>query len=222
MDKKDYYEVLGVNVGMDRSGIKAAYRKLAMEYHPDRNLDETTSVKDYAAERFKEVTEAWEVLGDNDKRKEYDETGECGVANQLDQEAEACLINLFLTLVMQGQFQVKNYLPIIERSLRGQLENRIEDDDEIEGQLTKIEVLAKTIVVDEGEVNVLLMAVEDQLKGLHAQVEAKRKEVKVIDRALEMLAVYRYDGPEEPTLNTGNRPFLFENHPFSPGGMGSL
>jgi curved DNA-binding protein len=70
MDYKDYYRTLGVERGADEKAIKRAYRKLAREYHPDVRPD------DKAAEaKFKEINEAYEVLGDPEKRKKYDQFG---------------------------------------------------------------------------------------------------------------------------------------------------
>ena len=69
-NKRDYYEVLGVSKTADASAIKKAYRKLAKKYHPDSNPGNKA-----AAERFKEVTEAYDVLGDEKKRKLYDQFG---------------------------------------------------------------------------------------------------------------------------------------------------
>ncbi len=68
--KRDYYEVLGVNRNADAATIKKAYRKLAKKYHPDSNEGNAT-----AAERFKEVNEAYDVLSDEKKRKLYDQFG---------------------------------------------------------------------------------------------------------------------------------------------------
>ena len=71
--KRDYYQVLGVSRGASDEDIKKAFRKLAMEYHPDRNKDAA------ASERFKEINEAYQVLSDAKKRSSYDTFGHAGV-----------------------------------------------------------------------------------------------------------------------------------------------
>ena len=74
MSKRDYYEVLGVDKGASDQEIKKAFRRTAMKYHPDRNHDD----KD-ADEKFKEAQEAYEVLGDSEKKGAYDRFGHAGV-----------------------------------------------------------------------------------------------------------------------------------------------
>ena len=69
MDKKDYYEVLGVSKTASGDEIKSAFRKLAKKYHPDVSKEEN------AAEKFKEVQEAYAVLSDENKRRQYDQFG---------------------------------------------------------------------------------------------------------------------------------------------------
>ena len=73
MAKRDYYEVLGVDKGADAQTLKKAYRKLAMQYHPDRNPDNPE-----AEAKFKEINEAYEVLSDDTKRANYDQFGHDG------------------------------------------------------------------------------------------------------------------------------------------------
>ena len=74
-DKRDYYEVLGLERNASQADIKRSYRKLAMKFHPDQNQG------DEAAEaRFKEAAEAYDVLGDDQKRAQYDQFGHQALA----------------------------------------------------------------------------------------------------------------------------------------------
>src|SRR2546421_3137563 len=72
--KKDYYEILGVGRDSDDEVIKRAYRKLAMQHHPDRNVGDAE-----AEVKFKEAAEAYEVLSDPAKRQRYDRYGHAGI-----------------------------------------------------------------------------------------------------------------------------------------------
>lgn len=75
-DKRDYYEVLGVDKGADDATLKKAYRKLAKKYHPDVNPGDAE-----AEAKFKEATEAYTILSDPDKRKQYDQFGHAAFEN---------------------------------------------------------------------------------------------------------------------------------------------
>lgn len=80
MEKKDYYDILGVDHSATKDDIKKAYRKLALKYHPDKNKE-----KD-AEEKFKEISEAYAVLYDDEKRKMYDQYGHKGIDQQYTKE----------------------------------------------------------------------------------------------------------------------------------------
>jgi len=80
MAKRDYYEILGVDQQASKADIKKAYRKLALKYHPDKNKEAG------AEEKFKEISEAYAVLYDDQKRQMYDQYGHAGIDQQFTQE----------------------------------------------------------------------------------------------------------------------------------------
>ena len=79
-NKQDYYDLLGVHRGASDEDIKRAFRKLAMEYHPDRNQE------DGAEDRFKSINAAYEVLSDPEKRARFDRFGQADGGNGHDQD----------------------------------------------------------------------------------------------------------------------------------------
>ena len=83
MAKKDYYDVLGVNRGADEREIKRAYRKLAKKYHPDINPGDKV-----AEQKFKELTEAYNVLSDTEKKKLYDQFGHAAFDGSMGNSSE--------------------------------------------------------------------------------------------------------------------------------------
>ncbi|MCU0850709.1 MAG: molecular chaperone DnaJ [Candidatus Thermoplasmatota archaeon] len=80
MEKKDYYDILGIDHSATKDDIKKAYRKLALKYHPDKNKEKG------AEEKFKEISEAYAVLYDDEKRKMYDQYGHAGIDQQYSTE----------------------------------------------------------------------------------------------------------------------------------------
>src|SRR5256885_17082041 len=80
MEKPDYYDVLGVPRNASKDDIKSSYRKLALQYHPDRNKAPE------ATEKFKEISEAYAILSDEEKRKQYDQFGREGIYQKYNTE----------------------------------------------------------------------------------------------------------------------------------------
>jgi len=104
MTKRDYYEILGIKREASEEEVKKAYRKLAMQYHPDRNPGDHTS-----EERFKEAAEAYEVLRDSNKRDRYDRYGHSGLRGGLGgfepaRDFEMDLAEALRTFMSEGLF----------------------------------------------------------------------------------------------------------------------
>ncbi len=95
--KRDYYEVLGVPKNANENDIKKAYRKQAMQYHPDRNQENKE-----AEEKFKEISEAYEVLKDPQKRERYDRFGQEGIRGGFDTGFEFDLSDALRTFMSEG------------------------------------------------------------------------------------------------------------------------
>ena len=75
MSKRDYYEVLGIDKNASESEIKKAYRKMAMQFHPDKFANATDKEKEEAEHKFKEINDAYQVLSDSQKKSQYDRFG---------------------------------------------------------------------------------------------------------------------------------------------------
>src|SRR5437879_8650939 len=80
MEKRDYYDVLGVTRKASNDAVQGSYRKLALQYHPDRNKAPE------ATEKFKEISEAYAILSDDEKRKQYDQFGREGIYQKYNTE----------------------------------------------------------------------------------------------------------------------------------------
>ncbi len=132
--KRDYYEILNVTHTADEEEIKKAYRKLAIQYHPDKNPGDKT-----AEDKFKEATEAYEVLRDPEKRGRYDRFGHAGVEDSVSDfsgfgvNLDDIFSNIFGDLVGGGQHSPKR-----GRSLQYKLDITLQDV--IHGKEVKIEV----------------------------------------------------------------------------------
>jgi len=99
MAKRDYYEVLGVQKNSSKDDIKKAYRKLAIQYHPDKNPGNKQ-----AEEKFKEATEAYEILGDDQKKTAYDQFGFAGVEGMSGQGDYSNVFHGFEDIFGEGGF----------------------------------------------------------------------------------------------------------------------
>jgi molecular chaperone DnaJ len=109
--KRDYYEVLGVSKNASKDEVKRAYRKLALQYHPDRNKSPE------AEEKFKELSEAYAVLSDDTKRKQYDQFGHAGINSQY--TTEDIFRNADFDSIFRGMGFGGGFSDIFEQMFRG-------------------------------------------------------------------------------------------------------
>jgi molecular chaperone DnaJ len=115
MSKRDYYEVLGVDKSTPKDELKKSYRKLAMKYHPDRNPDDAN-----ASEKFKELSEAYEILSDDQKRQAYDQFGHDGV-NPSFSNAQGAAMDLVIYLAIFFQIFLVDLEGLEDREPREEL-----------------------------------------------------------------------------------------------------
>ena len=109
MEKRDYYEVLGVEKNASADEIKKAYRKKAIQYHPDRNPGDKE-----AEEKFKEAAEAYDVLSNPEKRARYDQFGHAGMSGAARGSDLRVKVKLTLKEISTGvekKFKLKKYVP---------------------------------------------------------------------------------------------------------------
>ena len=124
---RNFYKILGINKNATPKDIKKAFRKLSVKYHPDKNPDEDTS------EKYKDISEAYEVLSDPDKRRVYDRSGEDGV-NKMGQQGGG--MNPFDMFFGGGHNQEEAKGPDINLRLRVTL-NDVYNGKEIELSFNK-------------------------------------------------------------------------------------
>ena len=103
-NKRDYYDVLGISKGASKEDIKNIYRKLALQYHPDRNKSSG------AEEKFKEISEAYAVLSDDEKRKRYDTYGHVGLKRYLEVQKQTSMKYSRISVLEVSEIYLNRYL----------------------------------------------------------------------------------------------------------------
>lgn len=190
----NHYETLGVPPDAPAGVIKAAYRRLAREHHPDREGG--------SAERMQAINEAWRVLSDRELRAHYDATGRSGRAQEEPREvreAKALVLSLFRQCVVQAFAAGKDPLEIILRDFDGR--------DRLTARATSES--ARNIRVLQGKMarlkrrggvgeNLLIMAVQGMIAEHELALNAAKEVQATLKAARDLVAEYRYEaGPDD-------------------------
>lgn len=195
---KDLYAILGVSTKASDKAIKKAYRMLAMELHPDRNPGD-----EKAAARFKEVQMAWDVLGDHERRRRYDATG------QYDEGPDNALMPI-VAMLSETMAAVLNELLDNDRDLKGedmvqlmtaalaQHREKVEKKrQDMQAGLLAIKECLDRFKVSEGP-NILAEIARSHLASAEKNVIGTEDELTTIAAALDMLKKFSFKHEKSP------------------------
>lgn len=189
------YVILGVSKSATDKEIKAAYRKLAMRWHPDRNAG---SVE--AEEKFKKIKEAYEVLSDAVRRAHFDTTGDYKQATAKDDELTRTFITLFQS-ILQNLGTRALHVDIVDslrKELRRQDSQRLSNIENLKGQLDfKVKVRDKFTYKGEGN-PLLIEVLQTEISNSELQIAQLEGYAEMGKRMLEMCDEYSYNADDAP------------------------
>ena len=212
---KDLYELLGVARDASPEDIKAAYRRAAMEHHPDRNPDDPD-----AHDRFQAVQQAYETLSDPDKRAFYDQHGSAP-GPQMDPEAalREDAISIFMEAMNQSgpNPAQRDIIQLMEGVVMGKQMTLRQSLQQTESMIAKLEKVVGRIHRKEGAgPNVLSSFLEQDIAGKRQQCQRFRDMIDHGERLMEYIKTYTFDvepAPQQwtsvvwnPTMSTGTAP----------------
>jgi len=185
------YDLLGVSPSASDAEIKKAYRRLAMEFHPDRNPDPAALAK------FQEVSAAYDVLSNDTRRARYDATGATDDNND-DQQLVMYLKAIFDALVQKDGFIKTNYFKKMQGALQSERVSIQSAKNDAEKNILALEYLISKSTADP-----MLMGVFEIKIATFAETKDEADSALVmVDRALELLKTAQYSGKDESASST--------------------
>ena len=185
--KRDYYEVLGVARDASADDIKKAYRRKAMEHHPDRNVGEGAGAAD---DKFKEAKRAYDVLADPELRATYDQHGHAGVDMDSDQ-VDSVLEQLFEAALDEGG----NVVDFVGQSLKNSAEELPRKRQKLQAQRDKLAARLPAVTTVNGAINLFAKLVDGKLKALDLQIAQLAGAAALVGAAQSRLANYADSTP---------------------------
>lgn len=174
-----YYKTLGITPDSSQEEIKLAYRKLAMQWHPDRNPGDPV-----AQEKFQAISEAYEILIDSDKRADYDKygDGDSPVLKRMDE--------LFSTII-DGGIESHNLMDEARSMVRERIKKVMTTSMQERSRITRLEKLKRRIVCNGA--NRFSLLIEDRIFNAEYTMAECDSEVAILNDLLEELVEYRDD-----------------------------
>jgi curved DNA-binding protein CbpA len=192
----DHYESLGVDRDADQDTIKKAYKRKAMESHPDRDGG--------SEQAFQCIQRAYSVLSDPERRKLYDETGMDGLESQEQEESiHEQLGSLFLELVDKVDVEYRNITLEMKQIIQGLLAENEKRINELNSKIEKRKKALQRITRKSGD-NVLRIMLERQIAQIENNIQTLKHQRYVVDRMLELVDEYEYQSDVMPIFNGGS------------------
>lgn len=188
------YKELKINKNATSEEIKKAYRESAKKYHPDKNNGKQLP-------EFEKITTAYNILSDNSKRKEYDDTGGYSSNPQsINQLALQSLANLFMSIVKDQnyQFEKTNLFSVMQNNLDIALRKENSKHREINKLIKRLQLIEKKI---SGENTLFNDMIKNDVKNQKLIQNNIQREIEMLNKALEIIKKYRYQVDEDPFNN---------------------
>lgn len=185
------YRTLGVKKDATEEQIKKAYRKLSLKFHPDRNPGD-----DKAADKFKEITHAFEILSDPQRRAAYDATGDESNTRVPETETNTILSNVLAVVLIEVSGMGRNVAKVdLVKEMTNKLKRKIKaNQEENKGSKKTREAFEKALgrFSSDDEDNVLEQQLKWHIAEIDRMIEANNKAVAMYQKCLDVLKRYKY------------------------------
>lgn len=178
----NHYQILGVPPNASPADIKSAYRKRSRKAHPDKGGDHA----EMAA-----LNKAYEVLGDPERREQYDKTGSDAKVASLDELARQLLLFLFSQALEKRGFKKTNWVSLVRRSLQQGIRDGNGKIKQLKSELASLKENMKEVEVEEGEFNAFAAICEQRVESMECNLANMEMERDKGKRALELLEKYK-------------------------------
>lgn len=194
---KNPYEILEVDPSSTEEEIKKAYRKKAQETHPDKGGN---------TEIFQDVSRAYEILSDAEKREYFDKTGE-EFRDDIREEVIGALVQIVMGAIQNNQPAYVDIIEIARKAVEQQQSRHGLTKTQLENQINSLKDTSSRIVVAEGKENILADAILSHTTGLEQQIDIIDNIIKIGEQILEMLQDYSYKKEVPPIWTPNNSPW---------------